>query len=234
MSSVLIRTDCGSPSISATTRLLRSGRSKVGVPRRAHPTSRRRQLVADGRRRSVRPLLGDLLRSRAPSSVPTVARSMAMRMPVRRDLEPRLHAVRPAGRWIASASAQAIDRHRCGPRAHPCRSCRVSARSGRPTSSRRFRGQPPNCPACRPGNRPVRAARVACGSSPIMLDRRRCMVSDGVFPSNEAPRLRSAPHPAPAVRHAYHPRCRDSGAGRHGRRSRRDHGARLSGSRHER
>ena len=46
-----------------------------GLSGRAHPAPRRRQLLAHGRHRSVRTVVGDLLGSRSRSSVPTADRS---------------------------------------------------------------------------------------------------------------------------------------------------------------
>ena len=64
-------------------------------PRRADPAPRRGQLLADGRHRSVRPELGDLL-GPGPSLRPRRRSRARRRGPLRRDLEPRVHAVRPA------------------------------------------------------------------------------------------------------------------------------------------
>ena len=92
----------------------RGVRAVAAVPAgRAHRRTRRRgQLLADGRHRSVRSLLRDLLREG------------------RRfhdgDLEQRLHGVRPPAGRRAGAAAGAVDRHRHGPR----------ARDGRPAGRR--------------------------------------------------------------------------------------------------
>ncbi len=75
---------------------------------RPHPRARRRrQLLADGRHRPVRPLLGDLLRARRQR-----------RRSGDRNLEQRVHGVRAQRRRHADAAAGAVDRHRHGPRAH--------------------------------------------------------------------------------------------------------------------
>ena len=77
-----------------------------------------RQLLADGRDRPVRPLLGDLLLPRQPSSLPRagVPRRRMQLQPLHRDLEQRVHGVRPAGRRFAQAASRAIDRHGHGAR----------------------------------------------------------------------------------------------------------------------
>ena len=67
---------------------------------------RRRQLLADGRNGPVRPLLGDLLRSRHRHRSGN------------RDLEQRVHGVRAQRGRHADAAARAVHRHRHGPRAH--------------------------------------------------------------------------------------------------------------------
>ena len=76
-------------------------------PRRSDSRARsRRQLLADGRHRPLRTLLGDLLRSRdRPGSRD-------------RDLEQRVHGVRAQRRRHAHAAARTVDRHRHGPGAH--------------------------------------------------------------------------------------------------------------------
>ena len=88
---------------------------------RPHRRARRgRQLLVHGRHRPVRPVLRDPL---LPRQRPALQRAdlpgAGVRLrPVRRDLEQRLHGVRPATRRRAAAAAQAVDRHRHGPRAH--------------------------------------------------------------------------------------------------------------------
>ncbi len=57
--------------------------------------------------------------------------------PLRRDLEPRLHAVRPRRRRHHPAAAQAVDRHRRRARAGRRRCSRASPRTTTPTSSSR-------------------------------------------------------------------------------------------------
>ena len=83
-----------------------------------HPHRHRRQLLVDGRHRPLRPVLGDLLRSRRPHRRRPARQSRRGRRPVRGDLEPGVHAVRAAGLGRAHRPAQAVDRHRHGPGAH--------------------------------------------------------------------------------------------------------------------
>ena len=92
----------------------RGVRHLEGHPRRrvAHRrVRRRRQLLADGRDRPVRPLLRDLLR-------PPRHGARARRRSADRGVEQRLHGVQPARRRRARAAAGPLDRHRHGPRAH--------------------------------------------------------------------------------------------------------------------
>ena len=122
----------GSPSTSATTRRRTSGPTRSGVPGRSHPAPRR--ATTSGRwatpARAVR----------RPRSSTTWAdrlrrprRARRRRRALRRDLEPRLHAVQPAGRRV--------DGRRCRSRAStPARvssatswCCRASTRCGRST-----------------------------------------------------------------------------------------------------
>mgnify|MGYP003694516749 CR=1 FL=1 len=82
---------------------------------RAHlQARRRRELLGDGRHGAVRPVLGD------PHRSPTARasrRAAIRRAGLRRDLEPRVHAVRAARGRHLRAAAQAVDRHRHGARA---------------------------------------------------------------------------------------------------------------------
>ena len=92
-----------------------------GRARRPHPAAGpRRQLLAVRPHRSLRPVLGDLLR---PGSRlrgrgrPAGRRHRALP----RDLEPRVHAVRAPGRRLAARAAHAEHRHRHGAGAHVVR-----------------------------------------------------------------------------------------------------------------
>ena len=75
-----------------------------GPARRAHhPHRHHRQFLDDGPDRPLRPLLGDLLRPRPRDPRRPAGQPRRGRRPVRRDLEPRLHAVRAArGRHAAT------------------------------------------------------------------------------------------------------------------------------------
>ncbi len=88
---------------------------------RSHRRARHgRQLLGDGRHRPVRPLLGDLRRSRrrrARHRQLHHGRRVRQRA-LRRDLEQRVHGVRARRQGHAHAAAGAVDRHRHGPRAH--------------------------------------------------------------------------------------------------------------------
>ena len=89
----------------------------------AHPPLRREgQLLADGRHRPVRSLLGNLLRLRSGRDragggrPPVPGRHLALR----RDLEPRLHGVRQGLRGQAASLAETVHRHGHGLGAHGC------------------------------------------------------------------------------------------------------------------
>ena len=71
----------------------------VGVPPGADPAhGRRGQLLGHGRHRALRARLGDLLRQGASPTATTAGPSTAATRPLRRDLEPGLHAVQPGRR----------------------------------------------------------------------------------------------------------------------------------------
>ena len=88
---------------------------------------RQGQLLADGRHGAVRAVYRDLRGSRVGgradrrtagrSHPPGGVRAARRGRPVPRDLEPRLHAVRPLGRRHAHAAAEAVGGHRRGTRA---------------------------------------------------------------------------------------------------------------------
>ncbi len=113
-------------------RLRRRGRCLVA--RRARPApgapaaTRRGQLLEDGRDRSVRAELGDLLRPwigvRRRRGTGPGGRAL------RRALEPGVHAVRPARRRLADPASPAEHRHRgrAGPDPHPDPGRRVGVR----------------------------------------------------------------------------------------------------------
>ena len=90
----------------------------AGVSQGPHlPPGRERQLLADGRDRAVRPVLGDPLRFRSRRPAPAAFPDDPART-LRRDLEPGVHAVRPRRIGQDDAAAQAVDRHRHGTGAH--------------------------------------------------------------------------------------------------------------------
>ena len=90
-----------------------------GRPGGPHPPPRRgRQLLADGRHRPVRPLLRDLRRHGAAARQPPGLRPDRRIRPLARDLEPRVHAVRPRRQRRDAPAATAVRRHRRGSRAH--------------------------------------------------------------------------------------------------------------------
>ena len=133
-------------------------------PRRTHRRARRRrQLLADGRHRPVRPVLGDLLLPGSRHSLrrgggwPQVPRARVQLRPLHRDLEQRLHGVRPAGGRHAAASAGAVHRHRHGARAD------YRGPPGRPVELRHRPLHPAAVGDRRAGTRPLRGLDVAGG-----------------------------------------------------------------------
>ena len=173
--------------------LARAGRRADG----AHPAARRQgQLLADGRHRPVRPVQRDPHRPR-PEFGPDGGRS----------------ATRPAtGSWSSGtwsscsstrrptardAAAEAVDRHRRRARADP------RADAGR----RLGLGDRPDAAADRRGLS-ITGKRTSVGdyddrdsfAMRVLAEHARSatmLVNDGVFPSNEAPRLRAAAHHPP-------------------------------------
>ena len=73
------------------------------------------QLLDHGRQRSVRALFGDLLRPRTFRGRRAARLPRRGRRPLRRDLEPRLHAVRAGGGRHRARPSTSVDRHRHGP-----------------------------------------------------------------------------------------------------------------------
>ena len=162
---------------------------KVGAARRAHPAPRPRgQLLAHGRARPRRPVLGDLLRPR-PRVRPR-GRPDRRREPLPRGLEPRLHAV-PARR----GPQQGRLRHRrasCPPRTStPAwawsawrRSCRASTTSTRSTPPTRSSTRRPSSP--RPATAATSAPTSACGSSPTTCAPAPCSSPTASCPATRA------------------------------------------------
>ncbi len=149
---------------------LRSVEEDRGSPREQNPPHRRlRQFLADGRHRSLRPVLGDLLRPRAAYPGRSARLAGCRRRPLHRDLESRVHAIRAVRRRHAGEPAEAVDRHRHGAR----------------TDRRRAAGHPrqlqdrPVLGDHRPGRRPHRrrsrrpTERRPTALSPIICGRPR-------------------------------------------------------------
>ena len=168
------------------------------------------------------PSLGDLLgqgRGVRPRRRPGVRRRGALR----RDLEPRVHAVRAAARRLDGAAAQAVDRHRPRPRAGAVGAAgrRLGVRPRRdPPSDLGGRAAVPHRPTARPTTSDVSLRIVAehCPHDDLPRLRRR-------VPLQRGPRLRAAAHHP-----ARHPprlpaRRRGGRAAGHGRRGGRDDGA---------
>ena len=172
---------------------VRSVEEDLRPARRAdHPHRHQRQFLGDGRHRSLRPVLGDFLRSRRPYSRRPARLAGRRRRPLHRDLESRVHAVRDPARRRAGQPAAPLDRHRHGARAHrrrPAGRARQLRHRPVPRADPRQR---------RPHRRRSRraAARLASGhrrpSARLRLPgrRRRAAVERG-------PRLCAAPHHAP-------------------------------------
>ena len=91
----------------------------AGLPEEPHhPHRDQGQFLGDGPRRAVRALLGDLLRPWRPHPRRPARQPGRGRRPLRRDLEPGVHAAPAGGRRDRRRPAQAVDRHRHGARAH--------------------------------------------------------------------------------------------------------------------
>ena len=163
-----------------------------------HPHRHRRQFLAHGRHRPLRPVLRNLLRPR-PGHPRRPARQPGRgRRPLHRDLEPRVHAVRGRPARHPRAAAAPVDRHRHGAGAlrrdpagqarqlrhrHVARADPGQRRGHRPGPGRPVQHQPPR------HRRPSAQHRLPDR-------RRRAAVERG-------PRLRAAPDHAP--RHAPRP-----------------------------
>src|SRR5579885_3302807 len=157
-----------------------------------HPHRDLGQFLVDGRYRAVRPVLGDFLRSWRGHSRRSAGQPRRRRRPLRRDLEPRLHAIRAEGGGRARAVAEPVDRHRLGARTH---------RRGVAGQARQLRHRPvPRADPCLGrrlgGGRRWRACRLAPGdrrppARQRLSDRRRRAAEQG------GARLRAAPDHAP-------------------------------------
>ena len=102
-----------------------------------HPHRRLRQFLGHGRHRSVRSVLGDLLRPRRPHPGRAAGLRRRRRRPFRRDLEPGVHAVRAAR---PAASASTCRSRRSTPAwgsSASRRCCRAPTTATRPTCSAR-------------------------------------------------------------------------------------------------
>ena len=141
---------------------------------------RRRELLADGRHRTVWPVLGDPQDHR-PRDLREGRRSVGAGL--HRALEPGVHAVRAARRRQPRAAAQAVDRHRHGPRAHH------APAAGR-VEQLRHRSVPaadPRAPTEIAGKQLRREPGQRRLDARVADHARACafLVGDGVLPSNE-------------------------------------------------
>ncbi len=184
---------------------------------------RRPQLLADGRDRPVRPVQRDPLRSRrAPLGRAGVrARPLGVLPALARDLEPRVHGVRPAARRPRPAAVPQR-RHRDGPGA---------PRERRPAGPVELRHRPlradprADARAARPRPRGLRGRALQLPGHRRPLARRHVPHRRRRPALERGPRLRPAPDPAagrparPAARPAgaVHGRDRRGRHRRHGR-----------------
>ncbi len=91
---------------------------RVGIPAERIVRLGQGQLLAGGRHRPVRAVLGDLLRPRRGARMRARRLPPGLRVrPLHGVLQPRLHAVRPAAGQRARAAAEPERRHRPRPRA---------------------------------------------------------------------------------------------------------------------
>ena len=196
-------TACGSPSTTtddeAEADLARRGRRARASASSASATG---QLLADGRHRPVRPVLGDLL-GLGPELRPRRRPGARRRGPLRRDLEPRVHAVRPAA---PTARSSPLPKPSIDTGAGLERNLAVAAgrrrRSGTPTCSARSS----TAAEAVTGDALRRATTRPTSSLRILAEHARTMtflVADGVFPSNEERGYVLRRIIRRAVRHAY-------------------------------
>ena len=94
------------------------------------------EFLGDGRHRPLRTVQRDLLRPRRGSARRPAGLGGRGGRPLRRDLEPRLHAVRARRRRQHAAAAASLGGHRHGARAHLRRSCRACIPTTTSTCSR--------------------------------------------------------------------------------------------------
>ena len=183
---------------------MEEGRRALRFQDRAH--RRLRQFLGDGRYRPMRPLLGDLLRSRGGDPGRAAGLARCRRRPLHRDLEPRLHAVRAGLGGRAPLFAAPLDRHRHGARTHRRRAAgraRQLRHRPLPHADRRHpRSRRPPLQCGEPGE-PARHRRSSARHE--FSDRRRRA------PFQRRPRLRASAHHAP--RHAPRASARRERAG---------------------
>ena len=161
---------------------------EIGVPaermrahRRQHGREvRARQLLADGRHRPVRTVLGDLLRPRSRGGRRPAGLARRGRRPLHRDLEPRVHAVQPRRRRARCTRCRRPSSTPAWASSASPRCCSTCTRTTRSISSRTL----------------IRAAARETGDdgprqSPslrVIADHiRACafLIVDGVIPGNE-------------------------------------------------